>query len=1342
MKRLLSMLLLLTIFVSLSACNTPTVPADCEGDECEAEFCELNPEDLSCTNDPDDPDNPIITADSTFEDAMEKMNTSTSHTETTTYYSKINEDIIDVILEIRYDQQGDHEVYDFTRTITNDWGTHTNSYLFDTYGSYVDYYTSYNEGTYYKNEGLEIGEIDDEDSTINFSDVYTITETTISTRDYYLVSTTFEDFSSLKTLVEAYYPYHILRNIPLSLYQDSLDELPVEIYVNKDKTEISKIDIDFKPIVNEFRNKFDSDLFETINFTIEYEDFEETEIEVPTEAIASDVLPLAYTYNNVEITYDIYDYDYDIDQVFEHPSDTKLFILESDTNSVHVLDYETMENDTIAFDYKPMTMFIKDDLLYVGVQKRVTQGYDLPESNNGEIIVYNINTLEEVDRIGILYDPNDIVVTNFGQIVVAPATGQQSDMVVYDMEGNIITTLFTSYGLNIYVNPEDNRIYEYAYWDGVRHVYDIDENGEYEVGYRPDEFGYFSSIDPVELYFSPDGYTAITHRGSVLLSINDEELDGTVFYYLGMDVNHVDFDDLSFYVSGKEGVYQFENSMLINEALYSTPLPAIFSTRNNDTLITINQASDDSFIIMKSQIGETCTTDSLESSCQDYEVKHITYNGITLSEEKQAIINLIEPEITSLIDDNTKLSQIRELTDNIYLITYTKLDTDIVIYVEVDDSTSIIDIKYNEIEPTPEITEQDLKSLMNNVISTEQCDKLIGEAYYTCKTEDITPYLLLDNYWYEIEGNHFKYSAVKEGYEYLGVFYEGDIVSVEGELYISSIRVADHSFDNGDEYYIQTIISDLLRSFDHNNDVAGICDGYFINQEQTDDCNEIMLARQGLRITWNFLWDYEESGRNAIRIEFYEDTSFKYIYYVDMVINDEYDILLDFELIEIIDPSTNFTENAAKNTVKQFLQSYYQGSITDYCLDYISETRQDLRDLCYDKDMRAFHGSNVNFFDYETVTDLGDFTYEVKASRSSFPDYHEIYTVKFIFEDNRWKMIEYNWTPHFSYSLEDAETFIKDVFLEVETYNDYEYCHKTMGIGYSDIPDECRTELILLRLDGYRYNLISITEVSDAVFNITYKKESPLSTEIITSKVSFLRGEFGVITFMESITNTIDQDEINGTLETRIESMYVNYLTDLFDSSIDSTTLYNTYINTQYDIDEFITYRDTLLTETLSITINSITHIVDYRYQVYYEISFDITDTSSNTTTNTVKVKIDSLDTLKIAPLTESITYTISDKEVNVFIEDIFDSVAHYYFAPFLCTDYVVSTHPGDCSNQTDFLFITDFYNLFTAVELDTNKFEVSYLDLNDNSVLRKVIYELTLEDGTIKITNHYLNTN
>lgn len=1331
-KKLLSIITITIFVIGLSGCRVPTVPDDCEGAECDASYCELNPTDLTCQND----ENTDVDETTLLEDALEAQANVTSFTETTSYYSELGDDVTDIVLEVMYEQDGSNDQFLFHRITNSEHGSFDSYYLYDIEGSMLDYYESYNGSTYYGAQDIDLGEPEDMIVEIEFPDDYTVSETTISTYDYVVYHTTFDTFESLQTVVEGYYNYSILRNVPLTLFVDHLDQLPVDIYIDKDRGMVAEITIDFLPIVNQYRTSVGAPLYDSIDFSITYRNYNETTVDVPTSAQPFVTPPVSFQYPNVPITFDMYHIDFNIDQMLAHPTDTKLFLLDSENYQIHVLDYDTLEDNPIAFDYKPLTMHINGDKLYVGIQRNATVGYDEPTSNNGIVIIYDLETMEEISRIETLYDPGDIAVTPNGQIVVAPATGENAKLMVYNMSGVPVVDVAEmriSDGLQIYVNPLDSRVYVYAYWQGVYDVYDLDEDGHYEGHYRPDDFMTFSSPTPTELYFSPDGYVVFDHIGFVLLTLNDEELDGQRFHILGTNINDMQFDTSSFYVAGDYGVYKFDNETLENQALYSTPLPAELVKVDGNTLITINKVNEGEYVLMTSQIDATCTERPDTASCSDYSVQELTYNGPVLPEVKQEVVDLVEQEHPM---DGATFDSIRELDPGHYLITYKTDSTEIIVYV-YSDGTSLEDINIKEVTTPDTITEEELRTFMKEMISGTTCDPFIGQAYYLCMEEDVRPYELLDNYYIEINGDSFRYDAIREGYDYLGVFYEGTLTVSDGELYILTLRVTNRSFEEDMDIYAMDLMYDMFQSYSRFEYVEGLCDGYFVNQEQTDYCNQIFEDRFGMGFNWDILWDYEDSGKNAVKLEFSDNTWFRYYFYYDLIIDDNYNLILDFELISVDDPSLEIAESAAVSLTDRFLQGYQEPSSTDYCEAYLSQTNQYLQDMCAIEDTLTFKGARDRpFFDYELVENLGNHEFLIKGFDDEYPDYYELYTVSFVFEDNRWLILDLAWEPFFTYALEDAEAFVTKLFHEVETYNDYEYCAMKQGVTFTNVTDECRINLIEERMEGTRYTVLSITEIRSAEYTITYRKESISSTEIITSDIRFYRGEWGTISFRETVTNTVEEHLIEGTLQERIEARYQAYLIDLFDSNIDSTTVYQTYILPQYDETDYISYRTSLLATTTSISITSIELQVDYRYQYYYDITFDVTDTSGNTTTETISVKLDRSNDILLAPLSLDVTYHVSEDEIHSFIEDMHDSFLSYYFAPFSCEDYVSDNHPLGCGDIDNYAFFEDLLEGPQIITTAENTFTIRYA-LSGGFVMREYEFVLALEDGTIQLVNH-----
>jgi hypothetical protein len=1331
-QKILSIVTILIVVMGLSGCRVPTVPEDCEGTECEADYCELNPTDLTCQND-DQPNDDEVDL---LETALTSQSEATSFTEVTTYYSKLDEEEVDIVLEVTYEQDGSNDQFLFQKNQTNEWGQFESYYLYDIEGSSFDYYES-NDGTrFYGLQDIDMGEQENLKTELSLSDQYTVSNTTISTYDYVVYHTTFDTFESLQTVVEAYYNYSILRNVPLSLFVDRLTDLPVDIYIDKDKETISKITIDFLPVVNQYRTSVGASTYDAIDFSIAYSNYNDAEVDIPQEHQPLTYVPSSFVYHNVPITFDMYQIDYPIDQMAVHPTDSKLFLLDSENYLLHILDYETLEDTPVSYDYKPITMHIFEDKLYVGIQRQMTQGYDEPTSNNGMIVIYDLETMQEINRFETLYDPGDIAVTAYGQIVVAPATGGHTKMIVYNLNGMAVidpVEMNIVDNLQIYANPVDNRIYTFAYWQGVYDVFELDEDGHYKDRYRPDDFMSLSSNTPVELFFSPDGYTAFNYRGFVLLAINDEELDGQLLYSLGTNINDMDFETNSFFVAGDYGVYEFENATLENEAYYATPLPAMISKVDENQLITINELGDGKYVLMTSNIDSTCTDTPSASSCNSYEINDITYHSPLLSEAKQAVVTLVEEQQD--MGDAT-FDSIRELEPDHYLVTYAKETTEIIVYIH-SDGTTIEDINIKEITQPGTITEEEVRSLMLDMISGTTCDSFVGEAYYLCQTDEVRPYELLDNYYLEINGDSFKYDAIKEGYYYLGVFYEGRFVESDGDLFIDTLRVIDRSFEEGMDSYAMNLMYEMFHAYSRHTYKEDICDGYFINQEQTDFCNQIFIDRFGMGFNWEILWDYEESGKNAVELEFSDVSWFRYYFYYDIIMDENYNLALDFELISFDDPSLELNEGAAVSIVDRFLQKYQEPSSTDYCADYLSSTNTFLQDMCGIEDTLTFKGaSDRPFFDYELVESLGDNTFVIKGFDNNYPDYFETYTVSFIFEDNRWKIEDLSWESNFTYGLEDAEMFVNELFHEVATYNDYEYCARANGVSYTNVTDECRVELILERLAGTRYTLLSITKLDDAEFTIVYQKQSISTTELITSEIRFYRGEWGTVSYIETITDVIEQHLVDGTLQEQIEARYSEYLIDLFDSTLDSETLYDTYINAQYDRNEYIISRTNLLSNTSSISIHSIEMIVDYRYQIYYEISFDRTDNTGQTSTETVLVKLNTEDDIRLAPLTYDVTYHVDPEEVQTYIEDVSESMMTYYFAPFVCEDYISSSHPLGCNYVSEYSFFEEMLDRPDIILTGDNTFTIRYA-LDSGLVMREYELVMALEEGTIRLVDH-----
>ncbi len=1294
MKNIKLIVIIFTLLF-ISGCDFFTVDPECEGDECNHVDCTVTPDDITCEE-----ELPPLTAVEVLQKADELLEEKEFYSNFISYEYYLDEDHLNnTTAKLTYDlSDGDMKVEMVIDQLAHTSYNFERTYVLWMRDDFVDIYDiDYNIA----NTNIPL---DDEDNEfeMQFSDDVTMEQKTIDTYSYYVISTTFDSYDSLKDFALSMNAYYILNHINETFFKSDYNLVDIDIYIHEDTNEYAYIDFDFVEVTNNHRELLGFELLRDLNVKIEFS-FDENKVLLPTKYDESLYPVYSPTVNETtDFEYDLFDLGIDVDQVI---STTNGFcIVNKERNIVYYLDLLEGDMKALSFDLDVQTIDYQDGYLFVGLRNETTK--------TGEVKVYLLEYLDEILSFETEEFIFDIAVDDQLTVFVNSEDNEQDYTGVYSVEGIKYGSYYGERGTTMSYHNETNTLYYYDAWNNLRRYTIFDEEYNIDTTTHRDQFEWFRVPQYGEIEFVGeyvlDMYGGLYHYSSEypLLSLQIGEI---------YEVNKT---GSNYYVYAEKGLFVYEEDFSTINKFYRSDLTGIAVNSIGEVTVGVVTNGSDYFFIRYYE-EESCDELGEVTSCSNYLIEDAVLPQPNVSIE---VTTMLE-ELSNLVSSD-KVFKITKLEEGIYEVIYEgSVDTKTYAYVEIDNGGHILSYKIDTVtvKDSYELyTMTESQEFYYNVVASSTCEYFVGAAYYTCINTDLTPYDI-DHFDYYNVLNNEHFLAISDGFEGLMMQYTFSLGKIGEEYYIIEFLVEDNSFHGEPAMYIHHLTYSVLEL--HSSGEDYLCN--YVIEEDKEECNSVFASKL------QFNTDHYFEGTDELTtmyLSLYEDWDYKYTYEIDLtVVIVDGEALITFDLINSIDPTTDIDSSDASSIIRGLFSSIYHNTINEeICNEYIS-IESNIYDDCISNNftnitymikllsLRSIDKINENTFIFE----------EVVAN-----EFQEFYEVSYVFEDGKWKINTYDHYVGYDVSILDAEHKIIEVFDEIMSYNDYEYCQKHYGYSWNDIPNQCRIDLLYLRLDGTRMDFESITLIEDNHFEITYYIRDMNEIKYVSSEIAVFYNMYYELSFV--ITST----EVIASTSNQIVDMYNEYIQALF-SDMSIETLYNTYINSHYDYDEFILHVTDMRTNYSSITLQDITVKVDYRYQIYYDITYTLIDKNLVETNHIVSLRNE--DYTKITPLSSSVRYNISFDEIDLFVEDLVDAMFIMYFVPFECSDFVSSTSTFDCDPNNNNLMLNEgsWAQEFTTISSNGSTYVVEYLNIYD-STSYNVIYEVVIENGIIKLVNLY----
>ena len=523
---------------------------------------------------------------------------------------------------------------------------------------------------------------------------------------------------------------------------------------------------------------------------------------------------------------------------------------------------------------------------------------------------------------------------------------------------------------------------------------------------------------------------------------------------------------------------------------------------------------------------------------------------------------------------------------------------------------------------------------------------------------------------------------------------------------------------------LRIYINEYMRGVTTSN-VRNLC---FRENKIDTECIEIM----NLIDIQSVIYDFERiDGELVFKLILAGEKKLTMYFDVTNILSEDYRLTLYFDMFDYTIESNFFSPNDVESMLSTiYALDYGRLSQANLCDRYISPQNSDLVRSC--KNEQDFFQSLDSVYDIKRVTYVAENEYLVEAFNADNTQ-KEAYTVTLDYNDNAqsWFIASYDKEDYDMMSASIPTVLLEAAFYEFKKINPYDYC-LFQAKEEAFITEGCIVDFYNTKEKGYNYKLISVENApKDNTFNVKYYKQNAVKTSIVEAIVTVYISDMEYF-YKEDVQVTYEVDPENGNELERLERQLRLYESLYLDDTVDSGTLYDDAINTNYDKQAYIAKRNENLTLYKDLTIDDVSINITKRYETTYTITYTLTDNEDNITRHIVTVP-NMPNEHDIAPLFDEIPYIIPEDEMTMFYDDFVDALKYDEIGNFTCPDfYTISDNP-DCTDLKSYSGdrIIDY-------EINSHQDNVYRIRLTRQNEMEtyseSYLYTVKLVDGKIKI--------